>query len=115
MCVCLCVSERRGVMCVWMCKHERAYLCASLCVNDISVTMYFGESDPNFVVQSSNSVIPCAVCLFVTPMIFSRFIHVDICVIATDIWKSQLLYSLAKLCCRISCLAYVMFYNFVGY
>jgi hypothetical protein len=46
-------------------------------------------------------------------MIFSSFIHVDICVIETDIWESQLLYSLTKLCCPLTCLAYVIFCNIV--
>jgi hypothetical protein len=92
----------------------RAHLRASLCVNDISVTMYFGKSEPNFMVQRRNSVIPFAAGLFVRPMIFSSFTLVDICVIVTDIWKSQLMYSLAKLCCPIACLAHVIFCNFFG-
>jgi hypothetical protein len=71
--------------------------------------MYVGESGPNCMVQRGNSVIPCALCLFVTPIIFSSYIHVDICVIEYDIWESQLLYSLAKLWCPIACLAHVTF------
>ena len=129
MCVCVCVCvfvcvykylcvcvylKGEGFMCVWMRERGYAYLCASLCVNDISVTMYFGKSEPNFMVQRCNSVIPFAAGLFVTPMIFSSFTHVDICVIEIDIWRSQLLYSLAKLYCPIVCLAHVMFCNFVG-
>jgi hypothetical protein len=101
-------------MCFWMCERGLAPLCASLCVNDSSVTTYFGKSDPSFVVQRGNSVIPCAVCLLVTSMIFSNYTHVDICVMKTDIWESQLLYSLAKLCCPIACLGHVIFCNFVG-
>jgi hypothetical protein len=75
-CMCVCLKGE-GFMCVWMCERRRAHLCASLCVNDISVTRYFGESEPNFVVQRGNSVTPCAVCLFVRPVIFSSFIDVD--------------------------------------
>jgi hypothetical protein len=59
-------------MCVWMCERGLAHLCASLCVNNSSVTMCFGKSDPNFMVQRGNLVIPFAVCLFVTPMIFFK-------------------------------------------
>jgi hypothetical protein len=102
-------------MCVWMCERGLAPLCASLCVNDSSVTAYFGKCDPNFMVQGCNSVIPRAVCLFVTPMIFSSFIHGDICVIETAIWESQLLYSLARLRCPIACLTHIIFCNFVKY
>jgi hypothetical protein len=100
-------------VCVWMCERGLAPLCASLCVNDSSVTVYFGKCDSNLMVQGCNSAISCAVCLLVTPIMLSSFIHGDICVIETAIWDSQLLYSLAKLCCRIACLAHVIFCNFV--
>lgn len=59
LCHSVCVFEGRGCFVwvwVWVCDLARARLCASLCVNDSSVTMYFGESDPHFMVQRCNSV-----------------------------------------------------------
>lgn len=67
--VCVCLKGER-FMCVWMCERGLTHLCASLCVNDSFVTMYFGGSEPNFMFQSDNSVMPCAAGLFVTRMIF---------------------------------------------
>jgi hypothetical protein len=112
--VCVCVCLKGDVFTrVWVCKLARAHLCATLSVNDSSVAMYIGESGPNFMVQRGNSVIPCAVCLYVTPIIFSSCIHVDICVTEYT-WESQSLCSLAKLWCPIACLAHVIFCTFVG-